>query len=75
MKTPSLEKVYCVLGGEITIADKAERGEALYANDMKCVLHKSHENPAIVELYDTYLGKPGSEKAHGLLHTSYVMRN
>ena len=26
------------------------------------------------ELYDTYLGKPGSSKAHHLLHTTYVKR-
>ena len=39
-----------------------------------CLMCKSHENPAIKELYATYLGKPGSEKAHHLLHTTYVKR-
>ena len=37
-------------------------------------IRKSHENPAIKELYATYLGEPGSEKAHHLLHTTYVKR-
>lgn len=26
------------------------------------------------ELYSTYLGEPGSERAHHLLHTTYVKR-
>lgn len=34
-------------------------------------LRKSHENPEIKELYDTWLGKPLGEKAHSLLHTHY----
>lgn len=52
----------------------AQRGEALYRNDKKSKIRKSHENPAIIELYDNYLGIPGSEKAHHLLHTSYIKR-
>ena len=53
---------------------RAARAEALYDNDEKSKIRKSHENPAIIELYDTYLGEAGSEKAHQLLHTSYVKR-
>ena len=57
------------------VADiRAVRAEALYSNDAKSKVRKSHENPAIIELYDTYLGGPGSEKAHHLLHTTYVKR-
>ena len=37
-------------------------------------LRKSHENPVVKEIYDTYLGEPGSEKAHHILHTKYVAR-
>ena len=37
-------------------------------------LRKAHENPAIKELYDTFLGKPLSERAHQLLHTTYTRR-
>lgn len=50
------------------------RGKVLYKNDANSPIRKSHENPAIVELYDTYLGAPGSEKAHQLLHTTYQAR-
>ena len=50
------------------------RAAVLYKNDENSKLRKSHENPAIIELYDTYLGEVGSEKAHHLLHTSYVKR-
>ncbi len=51
-----------------------ERGEALYKNDEKDAVRASHENPAVKELYRTYLGEPGSEKAHELLHTAYIKR-
>jgi len=47
------------------------RGQALYSIDSGKQLRKSYENPAIMELYDNYLGAPGSEKAHHLLHTHY----
>lgn len=50
------------------------RAAALYKNDENSKIRKSHENPAIIELYDTYLGEPGSDKAHHLLHTSYIRR-
>lgn len=52
----------------------AERAAALYKNDEKSELRKSHENPAVAMLYDKYLGKPGNVKAHDLLHTTYVIR-
>lgn len=53
---------------------KGLRAAALYRNDENKPLRKSHENPVIKELYETYLGEPGSEKAHHILHTSYVAR-
>ena len=53
---------------------RALRAKALYDLDSSMPVRKSHENPAIKELYDTFLGKPGSHKAHELLHTSYVKR-
>jgi len=52
----------------------AERAKALYSEDTSRTMRKSHENPVIKELYDSYLGEPGGEKAHELLHTSYVKR-
>lgn len=50
------------------------RAKVLYDLDSKNPIRKSHENPAIKELYATYLEEPGSHKAHHLLHTSYVKR-
>lgn len=51
-----------------------KRANALYEEDRSKPLRKSHENPAIIELYKEYLGKPNSEKAHKLLHTHYTCR-
>ena len=53
---------------------RAERAKALYSEDAGMSLRKSHENPVVKELYVTYLEKPGSHKAHEILHTSYVAR-
>ena len=53
---------------------KALRAKALYDNDAKQVVRKSHENPAVKKLYEEFLGEPGSHKAHELLHTTYVKR-
>ncbi len=53
---------------------RAERAKALYNEDGAMELRKSHENPVVKELYDTYLEKPGSHKAHEILHTEYVKR-
>ena len=50
------------------------RGAALYQNDAGSAIRKSHENPVVKEVYESFLGEPGSEKAHELLHTSYQMR-
>jgi NADP-reducing hydrogenase subunit HndD len=50
---------------------RTERAMTLYQLDKGDLLRKSHENPEIIELYDSFLGKPGSEKAHSYLHTKY----
>ncbi|HCD42963.1 MAG TPA: ferredoxin [Lachnoclostridium sp.] len=50
------------------------RAKVLYDVDAAKTIRKSHENPAIKELYESYLGEPGSEKAHHLLHTTFVKR-
>lgn len=57
-----------------TVDIRALRAKVLYDADANSTLRKSHENPAIQELYATFLGEPGSEKAHHLLHTTYVKR-
>ena len=53
---------------------RTERAKALYGEDAHMELRKSHENPVVKEIYDTYLEKPGSHKAHKILHTTYVAR-
>ena len=57
-----------------TVDVRAKRAAVLYDLDTNAKIRKSHENPEIKKLYDEYLGKPGSEKAHHLLHTTYVKR-
>jgi NADP-reducing hydrogenase subunit HndD len=51
-----------------------KRQKAIYQEDSKKAIRKSHENPYIIKLYDEFLGKPMSEKAHHLLHTAYFDR-
>ena len=48
-----------------------QRMAGLYAEDAGKPCRLSHENPDIKKLYAEYLGTPGSEKAHHLLHTIY----
>ena len=70
----------CVMGGgqpihsaktraEVDI--RAKRAGALYTIDEKSTIRKSHENPVVKKIYEEYLEKPGSHKAHELLHTEY----
>lgn len=54
---------------------RVERAKALYNEDAALTVRKSHKNPEIKKLYDEYLGKPNSHKAHELLHTHYVKRD
>jgi iron only hydrogenase large subunit-like protein len=50
------------------------RAGALHRIDEAKTLRESYDNPAIGELYDTFLDEPGSAKAHELLHTHYHAR-
>ncbi|CAK7002943.1 NADH-dependent [FeFe] hydrogenase, group A6 [uncultured Phascolarctobacterium sp.] len=65
----------CIGGGGQPIPVNAEirkaRRDGLFDCDSANELRKSHENPEIKELYNTWLGKPLGEKAHSLLHTHY----
>lgn len=54
---------------------RSMRAKVLYDLDSSMPYRKSHANPAIIELYETYFEKPGSHKAHEILHTSYVKRS
>jgi len=65
----------CVGGGGQPITDgftlAPERAENLYDLDKANTLRFSHENPAVKELYDNFMEKPLSHKAHHLLHTDH----
>lgn len=50
------------------------RQAAIYSIDENSILRKSHENPAIIELYKEFLGEPMGERAHQLLHTHYSVK-
>ncbi len=73
----------CVMGGGQPIKSSKVRSEvdvrklradSLYSIDEKSTIRKSHENPVIQKIYKEFLGKPGSEKAEELLHTTYQKR-
>lgn len=53
---------------------KALRAKALYDQDAASGLRRSHENPLVKKVYAEYLGEPGGEKAHHILHTTYQKR-
>ena len=50
-------------------------GDPFYEDDRNQPIRKSHQNPAIQQLYAEYLGEPGSHFAHKLLHTHYSDRS
>lgn len=68
----------CVGGGGQPIGTvsktKAHRMRGLYTADSKKRIRKSHKNPAVITMYESFLEKPLSEKAHHLLHTHYTPR-
>ncbi len=54
---------------------REKRAKVLYDIDASMPIRQSHENPAIKEIYNTFFEKPGSHKAHEVLHTTYVKRS
>ena len=72
---PMLEslELYAAKSGE-EIATK-QTYNFLDKADRSLAIRQSHKNPAITKLYDEYLEKPGSHKAHTLLHTYYTKRD
>lgn len=73
----------CIMGGgqpiksskiQAEVDVKKLRAQALYSIDEKSVIRKSHENPVMKKIYKEFLGKPGSELAEELLHTTYEKR-
>ena len=65
----------CIGGGgqpvPVCEETRLNRIAAIYECDESSQIRKSHENPAVKELYETWLGKPLGEKSHHLLHTHY----
>jgi NADH-quinone oxidoreductase subunit G len=68
----------CIAGGGQPRATTDEvrqlRIQGLYQDDAGSSFRCSHQNPAIKQLYDEYLGKPLGEKAYKLLHATYKPR-
>jgi NADP-reducing hydrogenase subunit HndD len=52
----------------------AKRAEALYREDEGKPVRTSRENPAVIALYENFLGQPLGAKSHHLLHTRYFRR-
>lgn len=53
----------------------APRFEAVYEEDKRLPVRKSHENSSVKALYEEFLGKPNGHKSHELLHTTYTDRS
>ncbi len=68
----------CIGGGgqpiKTTNAVREKRIDAIYREDKRMLIRKSHENPAITQIYKEFLGEPLGHKSHELLHTHYTPR-
>jgi NADH-quinone oxidoreductase subunit G len=53
---------------------RKQRMRAIYDHDEEKEYRCSHQNPYIKKIYEEFLEKPGSHKAHQLLHTHYTER-
>lgn len=54
---------------------RAARSKAIYAEDTASEVRKSHENPAVLEVYEKFFTEgPCGHKSHKLLHTDYTDR-
>ncbi|NLB35493.1 MAG: 4Fe-4S binding protein [Elusimicrobia bacterium] len=65
----------CIGGGgqPYGVSDEIRRKRAagLYSDDASRAIRFSHDNPAVKELYEKFLGEPLGKKAQELLHTTY----
>ncbi len=68
----------CLGGGGQPIPTNAvirkKRADSIYYEDAHKGIRKSHENPEIQYLYQSFLKEPLGEISHSLLHTHYVSR-
>lgn len=70
----------CIMGGgqpikssktRSTVDVHKLRSDAIYTIDEKSAFRKSHQNPAVVNIYKEFLEAPCGELAHKYLHTKY----
>ncbi len=68
----------CVGGGGqpygVTNEVRMARAVGLYEDDESNTIRCSHNNPFVKKVYEEFLERPLSEKAHHLLHTKYKPR-
>jgi NADP-reducing hydrogenase subunit HndD len=68
----------CIGGGGQPIPTSLEirkkRAAGIYDEDDHMVIRKSHENPEVTEIYNSFLHKPLGHRSHDLLHTHYTAR-
>ncbi|HOO56099.1 MAG TPA: NADH-dependent [FeFe] hydrogenase, group A6 [bacterium] len=68
----------CLAGGGQPIPTdwdtRKKRAEAIYEEDKRLTLRKSHDNVSLKKLYEEFLKEPLGEKSHHLLHTRYTQR-
>lgn len=68
----------CVNGGGQPIHHEENkhknRIKAIYDFDNKDMIKVAHKNPQILQAYDKYYEKPGSEKCKQELYTRYSMK-
>ncbi len=69
----------CIGGAGQPIANNRQqtqerRSNGLYREDKTLQLHQSKQNPMVRDVYQRWLGEPGSAKSHALLHTHYGSR-
>ena len=55
--------------GNTDIIEKRMHG--IHREDRNKSIRLSYKNPSIQKIYNEYLGEPGGERAHHLLHTTY----
>ncbi len=74
----------CVHGGgqshvsaktRLDVNPKVNRANALYSEDERLALRKSHDNPEVKALYADYLKEANGHLSHKLLHTHYHKRD
>ncbi|HAI21123.1 MAG TPA: ferredoxin [Clostridiales bacterium UBA8153] len=68
----------CIGGGGQPIPTNTEvriqRSKGIYQVDRELPLRKSHENPAVDQIYREFLAEPLGHRSHELLHTHYTPR-